>query len=140
MGNSPNRKGFTVHETLKKQLLVYQKDHKYKSPSFTKFIEELLEDVIRRDRVVKDIFPNFSEISFDENVLTIKDDLDTDLLIQITLKNKKLYCSVDKSARCDHIDFALSLPAVGKLGIKPEYDENIEHDGVKVKKALIKSK
>ena len=36
-------------------------------------------------------------------------------LAEITIRNRKIWCSLDNSEDCDHIHFALAIPEFGRL-------------------------
>lgn len=111
----PNKgqKTITVSgETLKNLEKRYELE-KRKNPkiSFASFISDSAIIELERRKILKEA-QYISIVSFDDNVLTLKDHRKRDRFVEVHLKNKQLWCSFDRKFDCTHIGFALALPEV----------------------------
>jgi hypothetical protein len=111
----PNKGQKTVTvsgETLKKLEKKYELA-KRKNPkiSFASFISESAIIELERRSILKDA-QFISVIGFDDNILTLKDHRKKDRFIEITFRNRQLWCNFDRKLDCIHIGFALALPEV----------------------------
>jgi len=86
------------------------------SPSFTTFINELLVDVMKRERFLSEYKP-FSHLTYAggrAGSLFIKDN-QQNLIVEIIYKDGLLFCNTpDSDSNCDHVRFATSLIELAK--------------------------
>ena len=94
---------------------VYESDIR-DAPSFTTFVNELLLDVMRRERFLSQYKP-FSHLTYAggrAGSLFIKDN-QRNLIAEIIYKNGLLYCNTpDSDSNCEHVRFATSLIELAK--------------------------
>ena len=86
------------------------------APSFTTFVNELLLDVMKKERFLSEYKP-FSHLTYAggrAGSLFIKDNKQN-LIAEIIYKDRLLYCnSPDSDSDCDHVRFATSLIELAK--------------------------
>lgn len=100
--------GETLRKLEKKYELAKRKNPKI---SFASFISESAVIELERRRILKEA-QFISVIGFDDNILTLKDHRKKERFIEITFRNKQLWCNYDRKLDCIHIGFALALPEV----------------------------
>ncbi|HEY7777788.1 MAG TPA: hypothetical protein VIA09_04535 [Nitrososphaeraceae archaeon] len=114
----PNKGQKTVTvsgETLKKLERRFELE-KRKNPkiSFASFIADSAIIELQRRNILKES-QLISVVSFDDNILTLKDHRKKQRFIEVQLIDKKLKCLTDDSQDCIHVGFALALPEVRKV-------------------------
>jgi len=120
MANPKGKQPVNITLQLVDRLKEYQKTHKYQTENFTKFVNDLLTDVIDKDELLKKIAPTLSIIGYDNDVLYLKDaKANNGRFAEIRLKNGKLYCNLDGTDDyCIHIRYAFAIPEVAKLNLR----------------------
>ena len=78
------------------------------------YTNELLMMSIERDEFISKYFPFIEKIALDGNRIVLKDNK-LNQYCEVTKKEQKIYCDLDESFDCIHIQFALSLLEIGKL-------------------------
>ena len=86
------------------------------APSFTSFVNDLLLDVMKKERFLSEYKP-FSHLTYAGDragSLFIKDNKQN-LIAEIIYKDRLLYCnSPDSDSNCEHVRFATSLIDLAK--------------------------
>ena len=81
------------------------------APSFTTFVNELLLDVMKKERFLSEYKP-FSHLTYvggRAGSIFIKDN-QQNLIAEIIYKDRLLYCNTpDSDSNCEHVRFATSL-------------------------------
>jgi len=96
---------------------------KEKDTSIRKYVNELLLLNLERDEFLKSYAPFLSKVGVEGNRLTIRDEK-TKSYHDVYLHDSKLICESDGSDSCIHVRFALALPELGMLNIKPTQNNN----------------
>jgi len=83
-------------------------------------IKQLANDIVKANfekyEFLKMVAPKISFMSMESDVLSLKDETaKKSRLVEIRIKNGKLYCDLDESPDCDHIHYALTLPELLKF-------------------------
>jgi hypothetical protein len=86
--------------------------------SYTSYAQKLLEFAIEQDTLEG----RFRMISFDDNVIRVRDYFrQKDAEVEI-IEKSKVYCRLDETGNCDHVGFVLANPLVVRrakeLGVK----------------------
>lgn len=81
------------------------------------YINTVLMEAIERDKFLQAYAPSLSKISYEDNILFIKD-AKLGKTAEVYLRDRSLYCNVCESRDCVHIHYALALPEAAKLYLK----------------------
>ena len=84
---------------------------------FGSYVNDILMDVLEKDKFLAITMPYYSLAGHDANTLFIKDEK-RDRVAEVYLRDSTLYCALDESQDCEHIHFAYAIPEVAKLNIK----------------------
>ena len=101
----------TVWEAVESSGLV-------KNPiTFSAWVSQTILDVVGKDKFLKTYAPNLSLASppSPESLIIRDKSAKGERLAEITIRNRKIWCSLDNSEDCDHIHFALAIPEFGRL-------------------------
>ena len=98
-----------VYEYISK---IYQNEKSEKS--LTQWISDKLILLLDKEKFLKSHFPDIENISAQKNSFVLRDKK-LKRLIEVTYKNGKFMCDVDKNECCIHVKFVLSLPEVTKV-------------------------
>ena len=102
-----------IERTIHQQLLSIAKT---RDLSLRKLVNEILLSNIEKDQFIKSIAPKFSLIEFTEDSILIRDKYAKKTrFAEITIKNEKMWCSLDEDSVCGHIHFALMFPELTNL-------------------------
>jgi hypothetical protein len=123
-----------LREKWKKEL----EKNPFANEHFGGFVNELLYDIIEKDKFLKNYAPLLSEEGCTKDILYIKD-FKENKTAEIKLNDdNKLFCSLCKSSWCFHIQFAIATSKIAKLKIIPKPvlvgDEKTEVDAQRQKK------
>jgi len=120
MANPKGKQPVNLTIQLVDRLKEYQRVHKYQTENFTKFVNDLLTDVIEKDDMLKKIAPSLSIIGYDQDVLYLKDSKASNgRFAEIRLKSGRLYCNLDQDEEyCIHIRYAFAIPEIAKLNLR----------------------
>lgn len=133
-----------VFAKIKQKFLEKQKRNAMdESKRIGSFVNDLLVDVLEKDKFLSVMMPYYSPIGIHDNVLFIRDERNKKVA-EIYLKDHTLYCDLDQTQDCEHIRFAYAIPEVAKLNIpstnEKTKEDDVESDGQKVKKASDKKR
>ena len=114
----PGARLVEIKSDVRTKLESYWKSGKSRAPDWKSLVNDLLQDVLDKENEFLPLYaPFLSKVVFEHDTLFIKDSK-AGMTSEITLKNGRLYCNLDKSAGCIHVQFALALPEVAKLNLK----------------------
>lgn len=82
--------------------------------SLASTIEDLLVPELERNEVLRRYAPFLEPIGVVDNVITIRDNR-LMRIVELRVKEGKLYCDLDRGKSCVHIGFAWSIPKVYKV-------------------------
>lgn len=133
-----------VFARLKQKLIEKQQRNALdENKKIGSFVNDLLIDVLEKDKFLSVMMPYYSPIGIHDNTLFIKDERNKKVA-EIYLKDHTLYCDLDQTQDCEHIHFAYAIPEVAKLNIpstkEKATEDDLELDGQKVKKATDKKR
>ena len=77
------------------------------------YVNETILQNVEKDAFLKTYAPPIKKISTGDTI--ILRDIKIKKIVEVYLKEGKLYCSNDEGHDCIHIHFALGLPEVGRL-------------------------
>ena len=108
-------KGVSLKKELVDQIEVFiEKNPQYKSIS--DFIHEATR--IRLEEINKSkILPQFEHFNINATGVRIMD-RKIGMIAEIYFKPQGIFCDIDKSNTCEHIDFALTVPAIQEIIIR----------------------
>jgi len=105
-----------LREDIVKGLARVYESNLRTAPNFTTFVNDLLLDVMKRERFLSQYKP-FNHLTYAggrEGSLFIKDN-QRNLIAEIIYKDKLLYCNTpDSDSTCEHVRFATSLIELAK--------------------------
>ncbi len=114
-------KQIQIHHQLVERLKSKWEERKAKLPqtnkTFNRFVNELLSDFIEKDNFLQQYAPALSLESHSYNVLFIRDS-EWRALAEIYRHDKKTKCGPCSKFECEHVQFALAIPEVAKLGLR----------------------
>ena len=118
MVNAPGSKNIPVRPKLVEMLAKRWNQHKIRvegaHPRFGGFANDLLERMLAKYEFMEKYMPEYSYIGINQNMMMIKD-AKLNMIVDVQLKNGKLYCNYDKSQNCGHVMFAIAIPEIVKL-------------------------
>ena len=105
-------KGVSLKKELINQIEVFiDKNPQYKSIS--DFIHEAAR--IRMEEINKiKILPRYEHFNINDTGVRITD-RKIGMIAEIYIKPQGIFCDIDKSNTCEHIDFALTVPAIQEI-------------------------
>lgn len=107
MGRKPGVKTVDIEPELYQ--LITDKTEKT-NISIKQFINDIIKANFEKYEFLKMVAPKVSFISIESDVLLLKDEhVKKSRLVEIKIKNGKLYCNLDESQNCEHIHYALTL-------------------------------
>lgn len=115
-----------LRQDIFKSLDKEYNDSRPKLPTFTAFINVILECKIKKERILKMIFPDLRIVAIDPREGIYVKDSKLDLVVEVDVDNDEPYdsiCRYDKSSTCDHVKYALMSPRF------PDVYENIYNGG-----------
>lgn len=114
-------KQIQIHRDLVERLTSKWEERKAKLPqtnkTFNGFVNELLSDFIEKDNFLQRYAPALSLESHSFNVLFVRDSKRR-ALAEIYRHDKKIKCALCNKFDCEHVQFALAIPEVAKLGLR----------------------
>lgn len=114
-------KQIVIHRYLVEKLVSKWEERKERLPqtnkTFNGFVNELLSDVIDKDKFLQQYAPMLSLVGHSYNVLFIRD-AKRQALAEIYRHKDKIKCTLCNTFDCEHVHFALAIPEVAKLGLK----------------------
>ncbi|MEO9320800.1 MAG: hypothetical protein ABI361_09020 [Nitrososphaera sp.] len=87
------------------------------SQEFGGYVNELLTEVLDKDDMVRKMAPHLSLSAVSPAMLFIRDQR-SGRTAEVYLHDQQLYCDLDRSKTCEHVQFAFAIPEVAKLQLK----------------------
>jgi hypothetical protein len=105
--------------SLKKDLVLQIEKYVDENPEYKSVADFLHEAArLRIEELNKSkLTPRFDHFNINENGVRITD-RKIGLIAEIYFKPQGMFCDVDKSNECEHIDFALTVPAIKEVVAK----------------------
>ncbi len=109
-----------------KTVEIYEETYKYYKKKaeenrydIKEIINELLDDLIKKEMFLSRIAPFLSVESTELDKMILKDSKKREF-IDIFLKDCVLYCDKDKKTDCIHTRFAWAIPEMAKMNLKKQ--------------------
>lgn len=80
------------------------------------YANDLLEMILAKYCFLERYMPEFSYVGYRTGALLIKDDRINEV-VEIAVKDGRLWCSKDNSHRCNHVIFSIALSEISKLDV-----------------------
>jgi len=104
-----------LFDKLQKKFEQQKKELKLKGiTSFSAYLTYLMNIEIEKLEFVRRKKLFFEKVMLDSTTLVIKDNIEK-RVVKIKIKNKSLFCELDKKTNCMHVGFAYSLPEIYDL-------------------------
>jgi hypothetical protein len=115
------KEGFTVititqqaHDKAKTRYNQKIKTGALQDKSFSRFINDIIVDVIEADENLALQAPFMQKIGLEGNSIMIKDNK-IDRIVEVQIRGKDLVCMLDEKRDCAHVGYAYSIPDVYRV-------------------------
>jgi hypothetical protein len=116
MGNPKGTKPVVLYRATADRLMTryeLRKIEKTDALSFQRFVNEIIMDRLDKEDLLREKFAHLSKIAIQDNVIFIRDTKESSTT-EVWFKDGNLYCHSDRSASCEHVQFAWALPELAK--------------------------
>lgn len=98
---------------LKNELAEKLKQKSPKNIQLSTYVQSILQDMIETEQAIRDFAPLQFVNAMDSSVF-LKDRV-KGRVIELIVKDSKLFCQLDESDDCIHVGFAWAIPAIYKV-------------------------
>jgi hypothetical protein len=112
--NPKNKEGIKTVDVYKSVYEGISKAANERSVSIKDYVNDTLGMVLEKEAFLKDYASHLSKLSIDGKSLFVKDG-SKNIVAEVVLSDNVLYCLLDHSKDCLHIQFALALTDFAKL-------------------------
>lgn len=74
----------------------------------------LIRDIVLYEQLGND-YPSLKKVGLQDNVMFVADEKQPGKVYEVEQKEKRLFCRVDNSFTCSHVQFVYHLPETGQL-------------------------
>ena len=103
-----------VHDKAKSRYNQKQKTGQVQDKSFSRFINDIIMEVIEADANLALQAPFMQKIGLEGNSIMIKDNK-IGRIVEVQIHGKDLVCMLDEKKDCAHVGYAYSIPDVYRV-------------------------
>ncbi|MGI0078275.1 MAG: hypothetical protein ACRECH_01480 [Nitrososphaerales archaeon] len=103
-----------VHDRAKTRYNQKIKTGQVQDKSFSRFINDIIMDVIEADANLALRAPFMQKIGLEGNSIMIKDNK-IERIVEVQIRGKDLVCMLDERKDCAHVGYAYSIPDVYRV-------------------------
>ncbi len=103
-----------VHDKARTRYNQKLKAGQVQDKSFSRFINDIIMDVIEADANLALSAPFMQKIGLEGNSIMIKDNK-IDRIVEVQVRGKELVCMLDEKKDCAHVGYAYSIPEVYRI-------------------------
>jgi hypothetical protein len=87
------------------------------NPDFGGYVNDLLQTILDKDEFLRRYAPTLETIDIHNNVLILRDLQERGNLIQVSIREDRLWCNYCESKNCKHVTYCFAIPEIAKFNL-----------------------